>query len=279
MSTPAVLPSPEVSPESLPATPAPPDAPAVPPPPAAPQPAASASATVVEVRELAMWQRKLLPFMIRFIIATAVAFFLLTGYNVYQMQQFISSENSGNLAGRVEKMVHAGNSTQILSSGESIQQSLLVLEAAAMESRYRQASGLLMSRIWTRQLAFLTGMVLAFLGSVFILGTDALKGAISSASPGLILAFFGTCLMAIALVIQQPIQVQDRPLYFGTLVPAPGPIHPQQIGPASSPGTIAANSLSTSGKIGPSDANSAMVGGSAPTYPLPSITGSKPPTK
>lgn len=98
-----------------------------------------------------------------------------------------------------------------------------------MDKRYRQASALLMSRIWTRQLAFMTGMVLAFIGAVFILGKlseartdvslgdDHWKTAISSSSPGLILAFFGTVLLGTALIVQPKIEVQDRPVYFMTM--------------------------------------------------------------
>ena len=82
----------------------------------------------------------------------------------------------------------------------------------------RRATALLMSRIWTRQLAFITGVVLAFIGAVFIIGkssenkTDANLGGphwqagISSTSPGLILGFFGTVLMAVALVVQPQVR-------------------------------------------------------------------------
>ncbi len=258
----------------------------------------------VEARELAMWQRKLLPFMIRFIVVTAIAFFALSGYNVYELQQFIASENSGNLSARVEKLVHANNAGQALSTTETIQQSLLVLEGAAMESRYRQASGLLMSRIWTRQLAFLTGMVLAFLGSVFILGklseapanvsfgTDMLKGAISSTSPGLILAFFGTTLMGISLVVQPPIEVQDKPLYFTLLGLAPNP-NATQAGSAPQPSGAASKTAAREDKgaidifkdVAGNRASSDVAGGGrqapsvAGSSPPPIVVGSKPPVR
>ena len=101
-----------------------------------------------------------------------------------------------------------------------------MLEADALEKRYRQASALLMSRIWTRRLAFSTGMVLALIGAVFIIGKlsetpsklgfegTGAKASIDSASPGLNLAFMGVVLMAIALVVQLKIEVQDKAIYF-----------------------------------------------------------------
>ena len=188
-----------------------------------------------DAREVARWQRKLLPFMIRFMVVIAVGFFALSAYDVYEVRRFVANDSSGGLRARVDEMVRARAGAQANTAGDLVQQSLLVLEADAMENRYRQASALLMSRIWTRQLAFLTGMVLAFIGSIFILGkmtegksdvslgTDQLKGAISSTSPGLILAFFGTLLMAISLVVQPRIEVQDRPLYFTMMGVAQNP--------------------------------------------------------
>jgi hypothetical protein len=179
-----------------------------------------------DAREVSRWQRKLLPFMIRFMVVIAIGFFALSTYDVYELRRFVANDSSGGLRARVDEMVRARAGAQANTAGDLVQQSLLVLEADAMENRYRQASALLMSRIWTRQLAFLTGMVLAFIGSIFILGkmtegksdvslgADQLKGSISSTSPGLILAFFGTLLMAISLVVQPRIEVQDRPLYF-----------------------------------------------------------------
>jgi hypothetical protein len=44
------------------------------------------------------------------------------------------------------------------------------LETNIVERRYHQANVSLMSRVWTRYLGFVTGMVLAMVGSIFILG-------------------------------------------------------------------------------------------------------------
>jgi hypothetical protein len=183
---------------------------------------------IAEHRELLRWQRKLLPFMSRFLVALAVGFFAITLFNMYEMRSFIKSESSEAIRTKVEELlrVKTGEPGARL---DLAQQTLLLLEADALDKRYRQASALLMSRIWTRQLAFITGMVLSFIGAVFIIGklsekpSDVNLGAadwkagISSTSPGLILAFFGTVLMGIALVVQPQVEVQDRPVYFMTM--------------------------------------------------------------
>jgi len=174
-----------------------------------------------EARELARWQRKLLPFMSRFLVILAIAFFALSIFDVYEMRSFVRNESSQAIRGRVEELLRTKSGNL-----DAIQQGLLLLESDALDKRYREASALLMSRIWTRQLAFLTGMVLTFVGSAFIIGkisespsevnfgASDWKAGISSASPGLILAFFGSVLMGIALVVQTPVDVQDRPVYL-----------------------------------------------------------------
>jgi len=198
---------------------------------AAAPPEASVRQSNAESRDLARWQRKLLPYMARFLVVLAFAFFGLSIYDMYEMRTFVKSETSERISSRVEELVRPTSSNQTAgnTSADIVQRSLLLLEADAMDKRYRQASALLMSRIWTRQLSFLTGMVLAFIGSIFILGklseaktdisagTDRWKGAISSTSPGLILASFGTVLIAISLIVQPKVEVQDRPIYFLTM--------------------------------------------------------------
>jgi hypothetical protein len=163
--------------------------------------------------------------MSRFLVVLAVVFFSLSMYDVYEMRSFIRGESSESVGEKVSTLV--GLKEKQVSPGQDVgQQALLLLEADALDKRYRQASAMLMSRIWTRQLAFLTGMMLSFIGAVFIIGrlsemrTDMHVGAsdwragISSSSPGLILAFFGTVLMGIALLVQPPIDIQDRPVYL-----------------------------------------------------------------
>jgi hypothetical protein len=193
-------------------------------------PAAAPTPSQSETRELARWQRRLLPFMSRSLVVLALIFFGLSVYDVYEMRSFVRQDTTQSARSRVEELLRANKAGLPASGGvDLVQQSLLLLEADSMDKRYRQASALLMSRIWTRQLAFMTGMVLTFIGAVFILGklsearTDAnfgndhWKAAISSSSPGLILAFFGTVLIGTALIVQPKIEVQDRPVYFMTM--------------------------------------------------------------
>jgi len=103
---------------------------------------------------------------------------------------------------------------------------LSLLEANALQRRYHQAGVLLISRIWTRYLGFVTGTMLAFVGAAFILGklreatssvgaeSPLWKVSITSASPGLILAVLGTVLMLATLSTNLEMQLNDGPVYL-----------------------------------------------------------------
>src|SRR4051812_22996176 len=120
-------------------------------------------------RELVRWQRRLLPFMIGFVVVMAATFFIFSGLHLHQVTSFIEVEHGQNIRALIESEISKPTAEK-LNSDEVTQHALLLLEADTLDKRYHQASALLMSRIWSRQLAFMTGMVMAFLGSVFILG-------------------------------------------------------------------------------------------------------------
>ena len=179
-------------------------------------------------RELLRWQRRLLPFMTGFVVAMAGAFFIFSGLHLYQVTRFIETEHGQNIRGLVESEIAKPTADQ-LTSDVVTQHTLLLLEADTLDKRYHQASALLMSRIWSRQLAFITGMVMAFLGAVFILGklsesasqisggTADWKVVITSASPGIILSVLGTVLLVSSLYVRANLDVNDGPAYVNAL--------------------------------------------------------------
>jgi len=188
-----------------------------------------------ESQELQRWQRRLLPFMTRFIVVLALAFFALRVFLLFEIGRFVEAEHGATIRTVLQEQIAKETPTNsVPSADQSYRQALVLLEAEAMDRRYHQANALLMSRIWTKQLAFITGMVLAFLGAMFILGklsegrTTVTAGAsdwktmISSSSPGIIMAFFGTVLLVVALVVQTTIAVQDNPVYVYGVALRPG---------------------------------------------------------
>jgi hypothetical protein len=100
-----------------------------------------------------------------------------------------------------------------------------LMESYVVASRYHQARILTMTNVWTQYLGFLTGMLLAFIGSIFILGKikedvsnidvkDLLRFTITSSSPGIILAFFGTVLMLSTINIKHELNIKDDSVYL-----------------------------------------------------------------
>lgn len=185
------------------------------------------SPTVHHDPELARWQRKLLPTMTLFVIALAIAFFVLSTRTLSGVGAFIQGEH-GELRDQIKEVL--SQSQQAGTPDDVIRRGLLLLEADALDRRYHQASALLMSRIWAKHLAFMTGMIMAFMGAIFILGklsesptsinseATQWKLAITSSSPGILLAFFGTALVAISIVIHESIDVRDGPAYLQSVI-------------------------------------------------------------
>gem|GEM_PF-3089091 len=104
---------------------------------------------------------------------------------------------------------------------------LTKLEQESYNLRYKQAGALLMSRIFTKYLGFFTGMILAIVGAVFIIGklkegssklefsaSGSWKASVLSSSPGVIFGFLGTVLMIATILTHNEITVKDQPLYL-----------------------------------------------------------------
>jgi len=106
---------------------------------------------------------------------------------------------------------------------------LVLLEESAIQHRYSQVSATLMLRAWTRHLGFLTGMILALVGAIFILAklseketslsaeAAGAKGALATSSPGIVLAVLGTTLMVVTLTTDFSFTTTDVPVYLRTV--------------------------------------------------------------
>ena len=178
-----------------------------------------------ELRLSRRWQTKLLPFMIIMLSFLTVFFFAASVIQLFYLHHRIeiypelNMDKALNITGNLKD-------TDIMNYTEW--KTLSVLEGYALQRRYHQANVLLISRIWTRYLGFVTGMILAMVGATFILGklretesrieseSAAGKFSITSASPGLILAFLGTVLMITTVIVHQDIEVKDSAVYVNT---------------------------------------------------------------
>lgn len=192
---------------------------------------------VSEHKQLAAWQRQLLPFMMYGLAGITLIFFLGTFWNYHSLNETLRHEDPP-ISESVEK------ATTILKEVQFADWYVrAVLEERALAGRQRQYNAIVQSRLWTRLMGFLTGMVMVLAGSVFILGKlDAEfdgsaklpqgEGAFKTNSPGLVLVVGGTILLVISLVVTVDVASEDRLVYLpafeqvarpptGELAPAP----------------------------------------------------------
>lgn len=165
------------------------------------------------------WQRRLLPFMVRSVAVMAGFFLIVSVLLLFSLYREVRLQVDEPLPTPAMPATAAAAEQQRF-------QTLVALEQKVIDHRYRQVNVTLILRAWTRYLGFLTGMILAMVGAIFVLGKlreagttlniegSGYKGAISSSSPGLILATLGTVLMAITLVIPFQFDVRDAPVYL-----------------------------------------------------------------
>lgn len=173
------------------------------------------------------WQEKMLPLISGMIIGLTVFFFLASLVQLFYLHMSIEKapkqEITESFAGLVEGQEQFTFDNKLAIARFK---SLMLLEANALARRHHQANVLLMSRVWTRYLGFVTGMILALVGAIFILGhlrepdseisakTQSGTVTFKSASPGIFLALLGVTLMLTTIVTHHEISVTDVPVYI-----------------------------------------------------------------
>lgn len=172
------------------------------------------------------WQEKLLPFMARMVLGLTLFFFIASCAQLIYLHWTI--KNSPELDLHQIRLFNAAttNADEQQNLAAAKLQALVELEAYSLRRHTHQANVLLMARVWTRYLGFVTGMILALVGAAFILGklqsasTDvnakvqAAEMSIKSSSPGLILAFLGVLLMLVTIVTHHQIETTDTAVYI-----------------------------------------------------------------
>ncbi|MEO7047587.1 MAG: hypothetical protein ABI091_19975 [Ferruginibacter sp.] len=173
------------------------------------------------------WQTKLLPLMKRMIIFLALFFFIASFSQLIYLQVSINTAPAVNISQPLSQLQLTDKITLDERQRMAKLEALILLETNTMERRHHQANVLLMSSMWVRYLGFVTGMILAMIGAIFILGKleqneaseiggKTAQGEITlkSSSPGIILVALGATLMILTIVMQHTIQVNDAAVYL-----------------------------------------------------------------
>jgi hypothetical protein len=198
------------------------------------------------------WQRRLLPLMVGLLVTLTAFFFVASFVQLYYLQTRIERAPLLDLSTAMASLDEIGKDLQNGTvEGQRAFNNRLeyarwktvsLLEANALQRRYHHAGVLLISRIWTRYLGFVTGTILAMVGAAFILGKlqeassnlgaegGLWKVSLTTASPGLVLATLGTLLMLATLATNMDLQVNDGPVYLRDQASAPADAPPPPFG-------------------------------------------------
>jgi hypothetical protein len=177
-------------------------------------------------KELVTWQAKLLPVMVRMVIGLTIFFFAASFFQLLFLHQHIARGSNTQFS-------FVSSPTNVVEYAEGRRMDVLrwntvaALEQYSLVRRHNQATVLLMARVWTHYLGFVTGMISMMIGAVFILGklqeqaaftadTPAWKFSLTTASPGLVLSLLGTILMVTTMATPARIEVEDRATFLGS---------------------------------------------------------------
>jgi uncharacterized membrane protein YidH (DUF202 family) len=181
-----------------------------------------------EIKALIAWQRSLMPFMMLTLAVVAIVFFYGTFQNYNALTRTISHEDR-EIGQAIEAAIRINDDI-----GFTDWYVRSELESRALSGRQRQYSALLQSRLWTRMMGFLAGMVALMAGAVFVLGkleaefdgrSSGTQGnwSMKTNSPGLVLVVAGVVLMITALTITVDVRTENRLTYMPAFVQTPVP--------------------------------------------------------
>lgn len=176
--------------------------------------------------QIARWQRRLLPWLVTMPTVLILLFVLLATQQVQHFNKVVDIKEQS----LYDAMV-AANPHVLESRKENLDMvkwiTMTKMEEESLHKRYYQGGLLLLSRIFIKYLGFLTGMIMAIVGSVFIIGKmsedtskiegssgDKIRFSVVSSSPGILFGLMGTLLMLATILQHNEITVTDQPQYL-----------------------------------------------------------------
>lgn len=160
------------------------------------------------------WQKKLLPFLVITISTLGVCFIIFYFIHISDIEKALED-------------VPQYQSSRV-TDNQAISQwnDLKDLERFSITNRYYNARLIIRSRLLMISLSFLTGVVLCFVGSIFILGKfsedpttieggkESMNLKLASSSPGIILSFLGIIIIVASILSKVELNISDSPLFM-----------------------------------------------------------------
>lgn len=185
---------------------------------------------LLEQRQVNSWQKKLLPWLVAMPTLLILLFVYLATVQMQKFNAIIDQKTESVIEPLEPNPADSVLYKQLSGNMDYIRwMSLARMEEKSLDRRYSQGGLLLVSRIFTKYLGFFTGMILAMVGSIFIIGKlqektteiegevgNGIKGKLASSSPGIIFGVLGTVLMLSTILQHSEIAVTDKPLFLNS---------------------------------------------------------------
>ena len=188
------------------------------------------------------WQRRLLPYLLAAVVLLAIAFFVSTFVQFERLNAAVAVAPDPRLGQTFDGFDARAARLPPEQAVDLLRWKVTaLLEADIVSHRYAQVNATLLMRAWTRSVGFVTGMILALLGALFILaklseaqtqlGGEAAgsKATLATSSPGIVLTVLGTALMLVTLTVDFRYGTSDVPVYLPRVAPAPAAAPPAEI--------------------------------------------------
>ena len=170
-------------------------------------------------------RERMLPLMTATVVVLGVFFFGASMWQLWALNDAIADApglTNAEIAPLLQDL--AGASTQ--AEQVAAQRALLTsLELDVTNRRHYMTGVFVRTNAWIKYLGFVTGMILAVTGAVFIVGrlrapeteieaeVASVRYQVRSASPGIILAVLGVALMVSTIAIRHGVSFNDRAVY------------------------------------------------------------------
>jgi len=203
------------------------------------QTTADSQVKLEQQKQIFKWQNRLLPWLITVPSVLILVFIYLATKQANQFNEALDIKGK-SVSEALAAMGDSSFHQSVQSDKDYVRWMALVkMEEESVNRRYHQGGLLLLSRIYIKYLGFLTGMIIAIVGAVFIIGKlsedqtkmegsagEKIKFSIASSSPGILFGVLGTALMLSCIWQHNEVSIQEQPMFLNpatisTLKPVP----------------------------------------------------------
>lgn len=196
-----------------------------------------------------VWQRRVMPWMLGLLLGLSVVFVMASISGALMVRADFRAERLNPVDTALHQLQSLVGETPARERLEPARfLTLAALDARMLELRYHQTSSMALASIWTRFMGYLTGMILALVGAIFVLGKirdttpttasgsgGGFQGSLTTTWPGLVLAVLGTVLMIVSSQVRTTGRLQEAPSFTQAWLAPSGATPPAAVDTTTAP--------------------------------------------